>query len=129
MGQRLIDHHPQVLEAALAMTPEMMRKVGGSWRVGGDGGGGAAAARPRAHCPPSCDGTLPSIAAQPPLIPCAFANQTAQEWADFGEYVAEIVAAVDRGLMSEAQAEEQLAPATLYQVPAALLFFVCFVVR
>lgn len=43
-----------------------------------------------------------------------------QEWEDFGEYAADIVRQVEAGRMGEAEADERMRPAVLYQVgPAA----------
>lgn len=48
----------------------------------------------------------------------AFVSLHAQEWADLGEQAADIVRQVEAGRMSEAEADERMRPAVLYQVCA-----------
>ncbi len=43
------------------------------------------------------------------------AGRTPQDWAEFGEFAAEVVAAVDSGAMTADEAENRLQPAVMYQ--------------
>ncbi|KAL4430752.1 hypothetical protein ABPG75_006008 [Micractinium tetrahymenae] len=62
------------------------------------------------------------VAAQPQLLTAALATTEAdllkaslEEWEDFGKYAADIVRQVEAGRMSEAEADERMRPAVLYQ--------------
>ena len=113
LAQQMATHHPDLLAAALSMSPELLLQV----MSGTAGHGGTQqAAVPRCCCPADGLQCWCDMEFLPPMCPWLLGYLALQEWGQLGELAAGVVQLYDDGELTEAEVEERMSPAVTYFV-------------